>query len=112
MPLPDGRVGHAEFKFGDSCIMLADEFPEGNVVGPKTLGNSRSACCFTLTMLTSRFQQSHLKGGKIKKPVADQFYGDRTGQWKILRPQWTIAMHKEDVTPEEMKSRMAAMAAK
>ena len=40
MPQPDGRVGHAELKFGDSYVMLADEFPEMDVVGPKTLGNS------------------------------------------------------------------------
>jgi PhnB protein len=52
-------------------------------------------------------------GATIKKPVADQFYGDRTGT--IEDPfghKWTVAVHIEDVSPEEMQRRMAAQAKK
>jgi PhnB protein len=113
MPFPDGRVGHAELRVGDSCIMLADEFPEGNVVGPKTLGNSSVGLLLYVDNVDAVFNKAISLGGKVNKPVADQFYGDRTGTVEDpFGHLWTIATHKEDVTPDEMKRRMAAMAAK
>jgi PhnB protein len=111
MPQPDGRVGHAELKIGDSCIMMADEFPEMNTVGPKTLGNSTVGLLLYVDDVDGTVDRAVKLGAKIKKPVQDQFYGDRTGT--IEDPfghQWTVAVHKEDVSPEEMERRMAALA--
>ncbi len=111
MPQPDGRVGHAELKFGDSFVMLADEFPEMNVVGPKTLGNTSVALLLYVDDVDKAVERAVSLGATIKKPIADQFYGDRTGT--IEDPfghKWTLAVHLEDVSPEEMERRMAAMA--
>ncbi len=113
MPQPDGRVGHAELKFGDSMVMLADEFPEMNVVGPKTLGNTSVALLLYVDDVDKAVERAVSLGATIKKPIADQFYGDRTGT--IEDPfghKWTLAVHLEDVSPEEMERRMAAMAKK
>ena len=110
MPQPDGRIGHAELKFGDSFVMLADEFPEMQIVGPKTLGNSSVGLLLYVNDVDKTVEQAVALGAMIKKPIADQFYGDRTGT--IIDPfghKWTLALHIEDVTPEEMKRRMAAM---
>ncbi|MGC2694849.1 MAG: VOC family protein [Candidatus Angelobacter sp.] len=109
MPQPDGRIGHAELKFGDSHVMLADEFPEMDVVGPKTLGNSSVGLLLYVDDVDKTVEQAVALGATIKKPVQDQFYGDRTGT--IADPfghNWTVARHMEDVSPEEMKRRMAA----
>jgi PhnB protein len=113
MPQPDGRVGHAELKFGDSFVMLADEFPEMNVVGPKTLGNTSVALLLYVDDVDKAVERAVSLGATIKKPIADQFYGDRTGT--IEDPfghKWTLAVHLEDVSPEEMERRMSAMARK
>ena len=113
MPMPDGRVGHAELKFGDSHVMLADEFPEMNVVSPTTLGNSPVGLLLYVADVDKTVERAVARGAKITKPIADQFYGDRTGT--IEDPfghKWTVAVHKEDVSAEEMQRRMAAQAKK
>ncbi|HEX7288111.1 MAG TPA: VOC family protein [Candidatus Angelobacter sp.] len=113
MPQPDGRVGHAELKFGDSFVMLADEFPEMNIVGPQTLGNSPVGILHYVDDVDAVFNRAISLGATVNKPLADQFYGDRSGT--VIDPfghKWTIATHKEDVSPEEMERRMAALAKK
>jgi PhnB protein len=113
MPMPDGRIGHAEFKIGDSVVMLADEFPEGKVVGPQTLGNSSVGILLYVADVDAVTNKAVSLGSKIEKPLANQFYGDRTAT--VCDPfghKWTIATHVEDVTPEEMERRMAAMVKK
>src|SRR5258708_6021781 len=113
LPQPDGRVGHAEITMGDSRIMLADEFPEMNIVGPKTLGNSPVSLLLYADDVDSTVERAVALGAKIKRPVEDHFYGDRSGA--IEDPfghQWTIAIHQEDVSPEEMERRIAAMTKK
>jgi PhnB protein len=113
MPQPDGRVGHAELKFGNSIVMMADEYPEMQVVGPKTLGNTSVGLLLYLDDVDKAVERAVSLGATIKKPIADQFYGDRTGT--IEDPfghKWTLAVHIEDVTPEEMQRRMEAQAKK
>jgi PhnB protein len=113
MPQPDGRVGHAELKFGDSIVMLADEFPEMSVVGPKTLGNTSVALLLYVDDVDKAVERAVSLGATIKKPVADQFYGDRSGTLEDpFGHKWTLAVHLEDVSPEEMERRMAAQAKK
>ena len=113
MPQPDGRVGHAELKFGDSYVMLSDEFPELQVVGPKTVGNTTVGILLYVDDVDKTVERAVALGATIKKPVQDQFYGDRNATLEDpFGHKWTVAVHIEDVTPEQMKERMAAMAKK
>jgi len=106
---PDGRVGHAELTIGDSTIMLADEHPEMGFRGPQSLGGSAVCIVLYVEDVDARFNQAAGAGAKTLRPLKDQFYGDRSGT--IEDPfghVWTIATHKEDVSPEETKRRMEA----
>lgn len=110
MPMPDGRLGHAEIQIGDSMVMLADEMPERKIVGPETLGGSATGICLYVEDVDALFQQAIAAGGKVDRPVEDQFYGDRSGT--LIDPfghKWTVSTHTEDVGPEEMNRRMAAL---
>jgi PhnB protein len=108
-----GRVGHAELKIGDSIIMLADEYPEMQIVGPKTLGNSSVGILLYVDDADAVFGKAISLGATVNKPLTDQFYGDRSGT--VADPfghKWTIATHKEDVSEEEMQRRLAALSNK
>ena len=107
---PDGKVGHAEIKIGDSRLMLADEFPEWDARSPQTIGGSAVHIMLYVEDVDAVVSRAVGAGAQLFKPVADQFYGDRSGS--ITDPfghKWTIATHKEDVSPEEMKRRAAAL---
>jgi PhnB protein len=107
MPMPDGKVGHAEIRIGDSMIMLADEVPEMGYRGPASLGGTPIGLMLYVPDCDAVFHRALAAGAKQVKPMADQFWGDRCGT--ITDPfghQWTIATHVEDVPPEEMQSRM------
>jgi PhnB protein len=106
--MPDGRVGHAEIKIGDSHIMLADEFPEMNAVSPETTGGTASAIMIYLPDVDAVFNKAVAMGAKVKEELKDKFYGDRNATfYDPFGHQWTVATHIEDVTPEEMQRRMA-----
>ena len=105
----NGKVGHAEIKIGDSPIMLADEFPDLGHVGPKTLGGTPVGIMIYVDDVDAIYNQAIAKGGVEVKPLQDQFYGDRSGTFTDpFGHMWTVATHKEDVSPEEMDKRMAA----
>ena len=107
---PTGKVGHAEIKIGDSMIMLADEHAEMGHRSPQSLGGSPVGIHLYLEDSDATVEKAVAAGAKLERPVQDQFYGDRSGQ--ITDPfghVWTVSTHKEDVSPEEMKKRMAAM---
>jgi PhnB protein len=106
MPMPDGKIGHAEMRVGDSIFMLADEFPERGIRGPQ--GNPPVSLMIYCEDVDAVWKRSLAAGGKEQKPLQNQFYGDRSGT--LVDPfghQWTVATHVEDVAPEEMKRRMA-----
>ena len=113
MDMPGGKVGHAELQIGDSRIMLADEFPdkpEAVAKSPQSLGGTTAGLNLYLEDVDARFKQAVDAGAKIKRPVEDQFYGDRSGTVEDpFGHVWTLSTHVEDVSPEEMKKRMAAM---
>lgn len=105
----EGKIGHAEMKIGDSPFMLADEHPAEGHVSPKTLGGSPVGIMIYVDDVDTIFQQAIAAGGTEKKALQDQFYGDRSGT--LTDPfghVWTVATHKEDVSPEEMEKRLAA----
>lgn len=109
MPQPDGKVGHAEIKIGDSPIMLSDEHPELGYTGPTTIGGTPVSLMIYVDDVDTIFKRAIAEGAEQQKPVQDQFYGDRSGTLKDpFGHIWTVATHKEDVTPEEMDKRMAA----
>ncbi len=110
-PMPDGRVGHAEIKIGNAPVMLADEFPEMGVRSPESIGGSATGLLLYVEDVDAQFQQAVAAGATVERPVKDQFYGDRSGT--VIDPfghKWTLATHKEDVSLEEMRRRMAALA--
>ena len=106
---PDGRVGHAELQIGDSIIMLADEFPEMDARSPQSLGGSPVSIHLYVEDVDVVFKQAVAAGAEIKRPIADQFYGDRLGG--IEDPfghTWWISTHKEDLSSDEIAQRAAA----
>jgi PhnB protein len=107
--MPDGRLGHAEIKIGDSIIMLADEFPEMGHRGPKSLGGSPVGLAIYVPDVDKLAKQFVAAGAKEMRAVKDQFYGDRSGTFEDpFGHVWTIATHTEDVTPEELQRRFKA----
>jgi PhnB protein len=104
-----GRVGHAEIKIGDSVIMLADEQPAMGYRGPRSLGGSSVSILLYLADVDGVFERAVRAGAKAQRPVADQFYGDRSGTLEDpFGHVWTVATHVEDVQPEEMQRRAEA----
>lgn len=106
---PDGRIMHAELKIGDSIVMLADENPPMGVMSPQTVGGFSVGMHVYVENADAVLQKAVDAGAKILRPIKNQFYGDRSGT--VLDPfghMWSIATHVEDVSPEEMKKRMAA----
>jgi len=109
-PAPGGRIGHAEIKIGDSQVMLADESPEQGQKSLRTIGGSPISLMVYVEDVDARVAQAVAAGAKITRPVANQFYGDRTGG--IEDPfgyQWYLATHVEDVSPDEIARRVKAM---
>jgi PhnB protein len=105
----NGKIRHAEIKIGDSPIMLADEFPEIGARSPESFGGSPVSIYLYVEDVDAAFSQAIAAGAKELRPVADQFYGDRSGG--VTDPfgyAWYIATHKEDMSPEEMEKRARA----
>lgn len=113
MPGPPGKIGHAELKIGDSTVMLADEMPGSGCRSPQALGGSTVNIFLYVKDVDSAFTQAVNAGAKADSQPADMFWGDRFG--RLTDPfghSWSMATHKEDVAPEEMKKRMSAMVQK
>ena len=112
MPAPEGKIGHAEIKIGDSPIMLADEFPEMGYKSPQSLGGSPVSIMIYVDDVDTTFSQAVAAGGKEQRPVKDQFYGDRSGTLEDpFGHVWHVATHKEDIAPDEMERRAKAASA-
>jgi PhnB protein len=113
MDAPDGRIGHAELKIGDSHVMLSDPFPDASTTPPKELGGTSASIFMYVDDVDAVVQKAVDAGATVTMEVDDQFWGDRFGS--ITDPfghSWSIATHVEDLTPEEIEERgKAAMAA-
>jgi PhnB protein len=109
LPDPSGKIGHAEVKIGKALIMLADENPDYGNLSPKTLGGSAVRLHMYVENVDAFFEKAVAAGAKILIPVADQFYGDRSGRLEDpFGHVWLVSTHTEDVAPEEMQKRMEA----
>lgn len=107
---PSGKIGHAEIKIGDSRIMLADENPEFGNRSPQSLGGSPVSIHLYVEDVDALARQAVAAGAKVLIPVADQFCGDRGGRLEDpFGHIWIIATYKEDVSPEDMQKRFAAL---
>lgn len=112
MPDAKGRVAHAEFKIGDSVVMMSDEAPDLGALSPKTLGGRSSSLMVYVPDVDGFVAHAVAAGAKLVRPVADQFYGDRNGGLEDpFGHSWFIATHVEDVSAEEMQRRLKAMEA-
>jgi PhnB protein len=114
MPGPGGRIMHAELRIGNSIIMLSDEFPGTSTCrSPKSLGGTTVQIFLYVPDVDAAFKRAVDAGCRVTMPLADMFWGDRYG--KLEDPfgtQWGLATHREDVTPQQIKTRgAAAMAA-
>jgi PhnB protein len=102
-----GKVGHAELVMGGAVIMLSDEFPEAKAVGPQALRGTSVVMTVYVDDVDRLVAKAVKAGAKVRRPVADQFYGDRTGQ--IEDPfghVWSIQTRVERVSPKEMQKRL------
>jgi PhnB protein len=108
MPMPDGKIGHAEVQIADSIIMLGEECPEHEAVSPQTLEGSPVGLALYIENVDSAFNRAVEAGATVKEAVSDKFWGDRAGS--LTDPfghKWMLLTHVEDVSPAEMKERMA-----
>jgi PhnB protein len=111
MPGPDGQIMHAEVKIGNSMLMLADENPERGHLSPSSRGGTTSSVMLYTDDVDATFKRAIAAGATAQMEPVDMFWGDRMGN--LADPfghNWAIATHKEDVSPDEMQRRMAAMA--
>jgi PhnB protein len=106
---PTGKVRHAEIVIGGACVMLADEHPEIDALGPLSVGGSPVSLHLYVEDVDAVVARAVAAGATLTRPVADQFYGDRVGG--ITDPfghRWFIATRKEDLSSEEIHRRAAA----
>jgi PhnB protein len=106
MPGPDGKLGHAEIRIGDSRVMLSDEYPEMAFMGPQTRGGSTVHIHLYVKDVDATTARAVAAGAKLIRPIEDKFYGDRTAS--IEDPFghiWHLATHKEDLSMAELRRR-------
>ena len=108
-PGPDGKgVMHAEMQVGDSTFFLNDEFPPMGAFSPLAVKGTAVTLHLMVEDADRQFQQATDAGAEVVMPLADQFWGDRYGIVKDPSGHlWSIGSHMEDLTPEEMRERMA-----
>jgi len=110
VPGPDGKsLMHAEVKIGDSRLFLVDEFPEMGCRGPQSIGGTPVTIHVYVEDVDAAFNKAVAAGAQVRMPLEDMFWGDRYG--KVVDPfghEWSLATHKEDLTPEEISKRAQA----
>jgi PhnB protein len=106
MPAPGGKIGHAEVRVGDSRVMLTDEYPEMNFLGPHSRGGTTVHMHVYVKDVDAMVSRAVAAGAKLIREVTDQFYGDRSGSLEDpFGHVWHIATHKEDLSKAEMRKR-------
>lgn len=110
---PGGRIGHAEVRIGPTTLMLADEYPEHGIVGPRTLGGTTFSLHLHTDDVDAAFERAVQAGATVVRPLADHFYGERSGMVRDpFGHEWLLGSHIEDVTTEEMQRRYTELMTK
>ena len=105
---PDGKIGHAELKIGDSIIFLTDESPQMGTKSPQTLGGSAGSLYLYVEDVDSAFRRAVDAGGKTTMPVSDMFWGDRFGSFvDPFGHSWGLSTHTQDLSEPEIEKRAA-----
>lgn len=110
--MPGNRIGHAELDIGGSIVMLSEEFPEYDAIGPATIGGTSVALMIYVNNTDLVIARAVAAGARLRMPAQDMFYGDRSGQ--IEDPfghVWMINEHKQTVSPKQMQRRLDRMVA-
>lgn len=104
MDMPGGeKLLHACLRFGDSAVMLADEFPDWNSLGPNSRGGTSVTLHLYVPDADAFFEKAIKAGAEVVMPLGDAFWGDRYGQLKDpFGHIWSVATHIKDLTPEEI----------
>lgn len=103
MPMPDGKIGHAELSYRDNIVMLATVVPEMELASPQDLPARHGSIACYVDDVDAHFAQAKAAGATIVAEPEDQFYGDR--MYRAKDPEghdWSFLMHIRDVPPEEM----------
>jgi PhnB protein len=110
LPMGD-RIGHAEIRIGDTHLMLSDEWPDMQALGPNKRGGATASFVIYGPDCDAAFDRAVKAGARPERPVTDQFWGDRMGT--VIDPfghKWSLGTHIEDVSQAEMQVRMDAWA--
>jgi PhnB protein len=110
MPGPGGRIMHAEMKVGNSVVMLGDEPPDKpDCRAPRSAGARTAGFYVYVRDVDAAFARAVSAGAKVVQPLQDMFWGDRIGTVEDSSGhQWTLATHKEELTPREIARRAQA----
>lgn len=110
LPLPNGKVMYVEMRFGDSPVMIADEFPDLRILSPLAIGGTAVVLHIFTEDVESAWQRAVEAGAAVVVPLQEQFWGDRQGQ--LLDPfghKWGLAQHVRDVPHDEIAAAAASM---
>jgi PhnB protein len=108
--VPGGKVMQVELWFGDSAVMLADEFPELGVLSPLSVGGAATVLHLYTDDVDALWKHAVDAGAEVRQPLQDVFWGERYGQ--ITDPfghRWGLAQHLRSVPREEIADAVAAM---
>lgn len=106
-PMPDGKIGHAEIRIEGAPVFLADETPEAGMQSPLQLGGTTVTVSIYVQDVDAFARKAEAAGATVLRPVADQFYGERTVSLRDPSGHtWHFATVKETLTVEEMMKRM------
>jgi PhnB protein len=105
----DGRdkVGHAEIRIGDTQLMLSDEWPDMQALGPNKRGGATASFVIYGPDADAAWDRAVKAGATPNSPVKEEFWGDRMGT--VIDPfghKWSLGTHVRDVSPDEMKKAM------
>lgn len=108
LDMPDGKVGHAELRIGDSAIMLGTPCDEMALRNPDE--HTSVGLHLYVKDVDAQFKQAVAAGAVVVSEPKDQFYGDRSASVKDpFGHLWFLATHKEDLTEAQIRQRAMEM---